>query len=313
MGETIGRRNYLINGNFDRWDYATSQTIVGYASDNRWWNDHNGSTKTHSQVACGDTERALFNATYFSRTQVSSVAGSSNYVTKSQSIENVTMLAGKTVTLSFWAKADANKNIGISFYQTFGTGGSPSSGVSGISMQLVSLTTTWKKYSITVTLPSIVGKTLGTDGVQTTKCGVQFLFDSGSTILGQQSGTFDIAQVKIEDGSVATAGWHPYDGEFGGEIEACQRYLNIFTGLNGNFGAYTQGAFMSFQLNYTTMRVIPTVTSNLSNITYGSCEKLVLDKQSLNTARLILDSTSASANSNFSMGAGDYFMLSAEL
>ena len=270
----LGRRNYLINGNFDKWDYATSQTVSGYGSDNRWVNYHGGSTKTHSQVACGDTERALFNATYFSRTVVSSVVGAGNSIQKWHTIENVNLLAGKTVTLSFWAKADTNKNIAIEFTQGFGTGGSPSTGINTISPQLVALTTTWQKKIITVTLPSIVGKTLGTDGVQTTFTGFVFWFDAGSNYnsrtanLVQQSGTFDIAQVKIEDGSVATNGWHPYDGEFGGEIQACARYLPVVSGqgvlsASGTIPITVTNRNLSFAL-----QVLPRVT--VTGITISS-------------------------------------------
>jgi hypothetical protein len=259
------RRNYLINGNFDSWQYATSQTNAGYGSDDRWNNFNSGSTKTHSQVACTDTERALFSSSKFSRTVVSSIAGAGNYVLKTQGIENVTLLAGKTVTLSFWAKADGNKNIAIEFYQNFGYGGSPSIVVTGIGSQLVSLTNTWQKKTITLTVPSIVGKTLGTDGVHTSSFVVNIWFDAGSNYnaraanLGQQSGTFDIAQVKLEDGSVATDGWHPYDGEFGGEVQACQRYYEVFNtsfiasyAVNGN----NLGGYLSF---LTPKRVSPTL------------------------------------------------------
>jgi hypothetical protein len=275
-GEKGGRRNYLINGNFDKWDYATSQTTNGYGSDNRWKNANSGSTKTHSQMACGDTERALFNAMYFSRTVVTSVAGAGNYANKFQRIENVNLLAGKTVAVSFWAKADSNKNIAIEFGQNFGTGGSPSVDTYGISSQLVALTTTWQKKTVTVTIPSIVGKTLGTDGAQTTSTYISVWLDSGSNFtqtasLGQQSGTFDIAQVRIEDGSVATNGWHPYDGEFGGETAACARYyevqdMKIWTDtINGSlYGYRTMFAVKK--------RSIPTITqltftgSNFSSI-----------------------------------------------
>jgi hypothetical protein len=256
---------------------------------------------------------------YFSRTQVSSSSGSSNYVGKHQKIENVNLLAGKTVTLSFWAKADANKNICVEFIQNFGTGGSPSASVFGIGSQLIPLTTTWQKFSITVTFPSIVGKTLGSDGVQTSSTALKIWFDAGSNFssrtanLGQQSGTFDLAQIKVEDGAVATNGWHPYDGEFGSEVQACERYLKIFTGLSGNFGAYAQGAYMSYQLNYTTMRAIPSITSSLTNATYSNAEKLTLNAPTLNSAKLSFDATAANTNASFSMGAGDYFMLSAEL
>jgi hypothetical protein len=277
VGEKGGRRNYLINGNFDKWDYATSQTSSGYGSDNRWYNYNNGSTKTNLQVACGDTERSLFNAMYFSRTVVSSVAGADSYVHKWQAIENINLLAGKTITLSFWARADANKNIAVEFEQNFGTGGSPSAVVSGISSQLVPLTTSWQKKTITVTLPSTVGKTLGTDGVQTTLNRLLFWFDAGSNFnsrtanLGQQSGTFDIAQVKIEDGSVATNGWHPYDGEFGSEIQACERYYEISDKSNTIAFEVTDvpnrgGGMWYFR---TPKRIVPTISFNGATSDYA--------------------------------------------
>jgi hypothetical protein len=260
--DKLGRRNYLINGNFDKWSYAASQTSAGYGSDDRWSNFSNGSTKTHSQVVCGDIERTLFNAMYYSRTVVSSVSGAGNLVHKAQAIENVNLLAGKTVTLSFWAKADANKNIAVEFWQRFGTGGSPSSSIPGIGSQLVALTTTWQKKTITVTIPSIVGKTLGTDGVQTTSTGITFWFDAGSNFtqaanLGQQSGTFDIAQVKLEDGSVATNGWHPYDGEFGGEVQACARYYEKGSGSYYANSTNTWGIYDKFTI---IKRVVPSLT-----------------------------------------------------
>jgi len=255
------RKNYLINGNFDMWQYGTSQTSSGYGSDDRWANLNVGSTKTHSMVNATDTERALFSASKFSRTVVSSVVGVSNYVIKLQYVENVTKLAGKTVTISFWAKADSNKNIAIKLAQSFGTGGTPSATVDGIGTQLVALTTTWQKKTITVTLPSIIGKTLGVDGVHTTTTGITFAFDMGSTYntayssLGQQSGTFDIAQVKLEDGAVATDGWHPYDGEFGGEVQACQRYYQKYESCIVEAGLNVY----SYSL-CTAMRITPSIT-----------------------------------------------------
>ena len=268
-----GRRNYLINGNFDMWQYATSQTSSGYGSDDRWNNQNSGSTKTHSRITCTDTERALFNAQAFSRTVVSSVTGTGNFVAKQQYIEDVTKLAGKTVTLSFWAKANASKNISVEFTQRFGTGGAPSSTVSGISVQKFTLTTTWQKFTKTVTLPSIVGKTLGTDGVHTTITEVTFWFDAGSDLnsrtasLGQQSGTFDIAQVKIEDGSVATDGWHPYGGEFGGEIQACQRYYEVLgTGSFGTVDTVTTSRYYGTVFKVT-KRTIPSMSLLSGTIT----------------------------------------------
>ena len=261
-----GFKNYIINGNFDVWQYGTSQTSIvdGYGSDDRWWNKYLGSTRTHSQVVCTDVERALFNANYFSRTVVTSVVGSGNFVVKRQAIENVTRLAGKTVTVSFWAKADSNKNIAIEVAQNFGTGGTPSASVEGIGSQLVSLTTTWQKKTVTVNIPSIVGKTLGTDGIHTTMTNLFFWFDAGSSVasrtanLGQQSGTFDIAQVQLEEGSVAT----PFENRlYGLELSLCQRYYEVGRCIQQLGIGTTIGVALTGQVFFkTSKRIVPTVT-----------------------------------------------------
>lgn len=259
------RRNYLINGNFQFWDYASSQTSAGYGSDNRWANEGIGSTKINSRMTSGDTERAFFESSYYSRTVVSSVVGSGNFLAKLQRIEDITKLAGKTVTLSFWAKADSAKNIAIEFLQNFGTGGSPSAVVYAINPTIINLTTTWKKYSVTTTLPSLVGKTLGTDGVHTSYTSSNFWFDAGSNYnsrtnnLGQQSGTFDIAEVKLEDGSVATDGWAPYDGEWGSEAIARMRYCREVRS-RVVFSASSAGMYVSDSINLIPgMRVTPSI------------------------------------------------------
>jgi len=223
-------RNKIINGNFDIWQRALSQTSSGYGSDDRWFNYNVGTTKTHSQqlFTLGQTD-VPGNPRYFSRTVVSSVAGAANACFKTTHIENVKTLANKIVTLSFYAKADATKNIAVSFDQVFGTGGSPSTDVTGISPQLVQLTTSWQKFEITIQIPSILGKILGSD--RNDFLGVDFFFDAGSNFasraasLGQQSGTFDIAQVQLEEGSVAT---EFEDRPIGLELELCQRYFQVY-------------------------------------------------------------------------------------
>lgn len=202
-------RNKLINGNFDIWQRATSQTSNGYGSADRWSCVSSGSTKTASRQAftLGQTD-VPNNPKYFMRHVVTSSAGASSRVNMDQRIEGVETLAGQTATLSFWAKADASKNIAVEFAQYFGSGGSPSA-FNSFSSQLVALTTSWTKYTVTVNIPSVSGKTLGTDGNDYLY--FNFWFDAGSDFnsraasLGQQSGTFDIAQVQIEEGSAATS------------------------------------------------------------------------------------------------------------
>jgi hypothetical protein len=157
-GEGIGidgfYRNAIINGNFDIWQRGISFTAMGYAAD-RWRIHGIGSTKTYSRQAfsVGQTE-VPNNPTYFARIEVASVVGTGNYVLSVQRIENVTKLSGKTITVSFWAKSDAVKNICVEFTQNIG-----GSGFNTISPTTMTLSTTWKKYTVTTTLPSLAGKT----------------------------------------------------------------------------------------------------------------------------------------------------------
>lgn len=267
-------RNKIINGNFDIWQRATTQTISGYGSADRWYCEHVGTTKTVSQqtFTVGQTD-VPNNPTFFMRHVVSSVAGAGNFCDVYQATEDVTKLAGKTVTLSFWAKADAIRNIAVDFGQRFGTGGSPSANVN-FGATTFALTTAWQKFTVTVAVPSIAGKTLGTNGNSNTS--VIFWFDAGSTYnsrtnsLGQQSGTFDIAQVQLEEGSIAT----PFESlPYELTVSLCQRYYQKVTSFNwAGYGSAGQSQVIPVALQ-TAMRTTPTYaafgTFNLSNCSQG--------------------------------------------
>lgn len=272
-----GFKNYIINGNFDIWQRGTSQTTTAFGSDDRWGNFNVNSTKVHSMVECTDTERVLFNARYFSRTVSTYVSGTSSFVMKSQTIENMTILAGKKVTVSFWAKADSNKVMNVKVTDLYGSGGTPTvSGTNNTNLGNVNLTSSWKKYSLTATLPSLVGKTLGTDGNYCFRLDFGFTFspDRNEVVnLGMtagQSGTFDIAQVQLEEGSVAT----PFENRpYGLELSLCQRYYEAdikcgYVGVPSVTNASYGGTFSMLH-----KRVQPTVTfasdADHSNFTTG--------------------------------------------
>ena len=197
--------NLLINGGFDIWQRGTLQTTLGsYGSDDRWTNQHNASTKSHSQQAfVAGQINVPNNPKYYSRTVVNSAGTSGSYVFKMQSIEDVTRLGGKIVTLSLWAKADASKNISLEMLQNFGSGGSAN--VQGIGVAKLALTTSWQLLTVTFTMPSVSGKTVGANSYT----GLRIWFDCGSDLagpsgsLGNQSGTFDIANVQLNYGAVA--------------------------------------------------------------------------------------------------------------
>jgi len=272
---SLSSRNKIINGNFNHWQRGSSQTSNGYGSDDRWTNSNIGSTKTHSrqEFTLGQTD-VPGTPKYFSRTVVTSVAGAGNYCLKIQKIEGVHNFSNGYCTLSFYAKADATKNIAIEFVQNFGDNGSPSDDVTGIGSQLVQLTTSWEKHIITVYIPSITGKTIGTLGND--RLGINFWFDAGSdhnsrtSSLGQQSGTFDIAQVQLEEGSEAT----PFEQRpIGLEFSLCQRYYQVLykedTGnlyINASLGDCFGGCLVL----QTPMRAIPTITT-LTSPAFNNC------------------------------------------
>lgn len=204
-------RNKIVDGRFDFWHEGTSQTTSGYGSDTMWINLHSGSAKTASRLALqiGNSLPNVDNpsVTFAARTNVASVTGANNYVRKAQKIESARTLAGKKATLSFYAKADADKDLGVHVEQSFGTGGLPSATTVVLSTKLA-ITSQWVRYSLTFDIPSVAGKTLGSNGNDCLN--VIFGFDQGASLssmmggLGHQSGTFDIACVQLEEGEQAT-------------------------------------------------------------------------------------------------------------
>ena len=237
----LSNRNKIINGNFDIWQRGTSGTS-GYVAD-RWVNAVNGTTQTQTQklFSLGQTD-VPNEPRYYVECAVTSVAGAPNAAILWQTIEGVRTFAGQTVTVSFWAKADASKDIAVEFDQYFGTGGSPSSAVTSIGVTTCSLTTSWQKFTVTANIPSISGKTIGTDGNDFLR--LNLWFDSGSDYnarnnsLGQQSGTFDIAQVQLEAGDTATPFEHR---SYGAELALCQRYYQRYTTSGYVYGRFALG------------------------------------------------------------------------
>lgn len=262
---TFNYRNLLINGNFDIWQRALSQTSSGYGSADRWQNLNNGTTKTTSLQAFANGQTAVpGNPWNFMRTVVSSVAGAGNYCLTTQKIENVQMTGGKNYTLTFWAKADASRNISTQILQNFGTGGSPSAAVGGICLNTCALTTSWKQFQFYFSVPSISGLTVGTNGDHNTQ--LQFWFDAGSSFngqtnsLGQQSGTFDIARVSIVEGD-ATLETDPFSPRpFAIEYSLCQRYFcsrAVYSGFTATAASQISDTSVYFP---SIMRATPTLT-----------------------------------------------------
>jgi hypothetical protein len=264
----ITGRNKVINPNFDIWQRGTSLAANGssinrYLAD-RWISYGAGSTIQPQRQAFMVGQIDVPNEPqYFHRFVVGSISGSANCAVMNQLIEGVRTLSGKTVTLSFWAKAlNDSKPISVEFTQIFGFGGSPSATVTGIGVTKINLTATWQKFIITTSIPSISGKTIGANNNDCLQ--MSFWFDAGSNFntrtasLGQQSGTFDIAQVQLEEGSIATNfEYQPRQQE----LALCQRYYET-GGAQIYSGPVTSGVIYYAPKTFykVNKRVSPTVT-----------------------------------------------------
>ncbi|HEY1441391.1 MAG TPA: hypothetical protein VGF65_11245 [Mycobacterium sp.] len=206
-------RSYIHNGLFNVQQRGTGAwTTNGIYTADRWITTFGaGDANSVAIVAVADSNRAQIGdeaAQSMLLNQFTGASGAANYVLLIQSIENVRRLANKTVTVSFFAVASAaGMKIGVSLDQSFGTGGSPSAAVLG-NGQAVTLTTAFARYSLTFTLPSIAGKTLGTNGNDAT--GLDLWLSSGSNFaarsgnVGVQSGNIWLWGIQLELGAAAT-------------------------------------------------------------------------------------------------------------
>lgn len=252
-GPLAGFRNAVINGNFNVWQRGTSfsSPAAGAYGSDRWLInfDGSGATRTISRQAFTLGQTAVpGEPSYFYRfgQSVAGSGGASNFI--SQRIEDVRTFAGRQVTLSFYAKAAASLTMpAIIFRQYFGSGGSPSAYADAIVGAPTVVGTSFTKHTFTVTLPSISGKTLGTDGVSMLE--LILLLPLNTTF------TFDIAQVQLELGSVAT----PFERRpLGVELQLCQRYFQFVSTLQA--GITDSGATNSYRGRLTVnMRSTPTV------------------------------------------------------
>jgi hypothetical protein len=234
VSESTG--NAIINGAFEinqrNFTTVTANELGGFTFD-RWQRFSADGTNTFSAQTFtpGAAPLSGYEATNFIRTAVSGQTLSSAQTSLRTRLEDVRTFAGQTVTFSFFAKANSGTpKIALELDQQFGVGGS--SAVQTFGGQ-VTISTSWTRYSLTVAVPSISGKTVG----PSTYLGVTLFLSAGSDFnartdsLGIQSNTFDIWGVQLEAGSVATP-FKRNANSLQGELAACQRYYVRFGGDN---------------------------------------------------------------------------------
>ena len=257
--------NPIINGGFDVWQRGTTFTIssnVVTAVCDRWQAYRNATGLTVSRQTTSDTTN-LPNIQYAMRTQRDSGNTSTQIIYFASSVETINAIpfAGKTVTLSYYAKCGANysasgSTINVRVRTGTGTDQSVLNGYTGNADPLstsATLTTTWQRFAHSFTVSATatefapylnwtpVGTASTNDWVEIT--GVQF--DVG-TWTASTAPTFRRSGGTIQ-----------------GELAACQRYYNrLATGtglafMNAHYYSTTQiNAIKDFPV---VMRTTPTL------------------------------------------------------
>jgi hypothetical protein len=237
-------KNKIINGDFGIWQRGTSFSSYGYTADRFYWAFDGTGTRTLNRQTFtpGTAPVSGYEGQYFARYDQTTAGTGGTYAQIVQRLEDVRTFANQTVTLSFWAKADASRTITPYFYQDFGSGGS--SGVNGSSASF-NLTTSWVRYSATFSIASVSGKTIGTSSY------LGLIIALPVNVVQ----AIDIWGVQLEAGSVATA-FQTATGTIQGELAACRRYLPA---IGVNAAGTSLGGYEAMGYTYSTNNNVYTV------------------------------------------------------
>lgn len=217
--QTGVNNNGVINGGMDIWQRGTSFAIPSsaytYTAD-RWIGLRFSTGSTVSQ------QTASLDGFQFSA-RVARDSGNIGtgiiYLGYNLETADSYKYAGKTVTLSFWAKAGANfsaASSALAVVWSSGTGTNQKqmdgfTGSSSLANSTVTLTTSWQRFSFTASVPS-----------NSTQQGFQFNYTPVGT--AGAADYFEVVGVQQEFGSVPTNFKRAGGGNIQGELAACQRY-----------------------------------------------------------------------------------------
>ena len=308
----VSSGNAIINGAFEinQRGFTSSTATATYTFD-RWRQDHGGGTVTGSSQAftLGAAPVAGYEAANFVRTVTAGQSAADHYAVRQQQIESVRSFAGQTVTISFFAKAaSGTPKIGVAMTQSFGTGGSPSADLSP-PVGAVTISTSWARYTLTYNVPSISGKTIGTN--KNDFLGLELWVSAGSTLatrassIGIQNNTFDIWGVQLEAGSVANP-FRRNANSIQGELAACQRYYfrsnTPATYATHGFGAGISSTVATIGIALpVTMRIAPT-SVDFANLQVTDVVNIIVVTNLTLTSALVTSATYVQVDATVASG-----------
>jgi len=273
-------KNKIINGDFQLWQRGVNVTVstgqLVYQAD-RWRARCEGtgasSIYTQQPFTLGQT-LVPGEPKFFAQMAVSSGGDATNgRVSLDHPIEDVRTASGKKVTVSFYARiASGSASVAVELTQAMGTGGSPSADVNTF-LGKITLSTFFTRFSFTVTVPSLAGKTLGTNDNHALflnlwmSAGTAFSARTGT--LGIQVGAFQFADVQLELGDTATE----FDRRpLGFEEQLCLRYCKLLgpnpaqTSSGIGFGMASSTVLCAIEIPLTvSMRAAPSISQLFGN------------------------------------------------
>lgn len=242
--------NPIINGDFRIWKRGTSGFGSEYNAD-RWLSLANSGSMTAERVAFtpGQTNVPGEPEAYLNHNIT--VAGD---ILCAQLIEDVRTYANQVLSFDFWTYVDSPTSIEkITIGQNFGTGGSEPVYTQAI-LDEPNLKAGWNNITGYCSVPSIAGKTIGTNSY------LLFRADVAETY----TGNWGISQVNINPGSTS----YPFKPrQIALEEQLCQRYYQkiLSNELDTYFssGVSYSSTLCVFPIVYSIpMRAAPTVICN---------------------------------------------------
>ncbi len=328
-------RNYIINGDMSIWQRATSATAVSdgsYSACDRWhfpfYSTSGAMTTERETLSVADqATTGMYYCNLLKCTTADTSVAADSIIQMRQTIEaqncqpfNYGTSDAKTLTLSFYAKANASKTYGVSLWKRDST--------AYYWFQDISVTTSWQRFEI------VISPTAGSTSLITSSNGaiandngegleVSFVLASGSNyqatadtwtsnqdfntsnldnFLSSTDNTFRVTGVQLEVGDQATDFEHlPHDVQ----LQRCQRYFTKFGGDNAyspfGSGMWKTGTVASLILTFPTkMNHEPTMT-----IANATASHLRQAGTAPNTSAITLDvSSTLACMYNGTVGSG---------
>lgn len=202
------------NGRFDYWNAGTSfaSPVSGTVTADGYYVEFDGTigtfTPSRQTFTLGQTT-VPGNPVYFYRWDQGTAGSGSTFRRIRTKCGRVAISQGKKRVRSIWAKADAARTVTGKLIQNFGTGGGPSADVI-VATLAMNLTTSWQEFDLAATMPSIAGKTLGSNLDDAVILELSLPVNTTMTI--------DFAMDQYEPGDTPSLADSPYpwDTRFGG-------------------------------------------------------------------------------------------------